>query len=156
MQRPQALRLVQRPQKHRPRHLVNREGRTRGLVRCEGWPRDLRHEGRCRDIGPGTSAIGKGGPGAWSDVKVGPETLDVKVGPDTSGIGLKGGDIGPGTSSIVKVGPWAWSDVKVGPETRDVKVGPETSDKDSLFSTCRPTAYGLLTCSVFGLFYLLM
>src|SRR6218665_2100186 len=80
-------------QRHWPRQLVNREGRPRGLVRCEGWPtdlrrkgwsRDLRHEGRCRDIGPGTSSIVKVGPGAWSDAKVGLETLDVKVGPETS------------------------------------------------------------------------
>ena len=48
------------------------------------WPRDLRPEGRCRDIGPGTSSIAKVGPGAWSDVNVGPETFDVKVGPETS------------------------------------------------------------------------
>src|SRR6218665_1979174 len=84
MQRPQALRLVQRPQKHRPRHLVNREGRTKGLVRCEGWPRDLRHEGRSRDIGPGTSSIMAVGSGPWTDVKVGPETSDMKVDPETS------------------------------------------------------------------------
>src|SRR6218665_438802 len=71
-------------QRHRPRHLVNLEGRPSGLVSCEGWSRDLGHEGRCRDIGPGTSSIVKVGPGAWSDVKVGPETRDVKVGPETS------------------------------------------------------------------------
>src|SRR6218665_3816885 len=117
-------------QRHRPMHLVNREGRTRRLVRSEGWPRDLRHEGRCRDlrhqgwsrdlrhegrcrdIGPGTSSIVKVGPGAWSDLNVCPETLDVKVGPETN-LGHEGRcrDIGTGTSSIVKVGPWAWSDV---------------------------------------------
>jgi len=33
------LKVVQR---HRPRHLVNREGRPMGLVRCEDWSRDLR------------------------------------------------------------------------------------------------------------------
>ena len=63
-----------------------------GLVRCEGWSRDLRregwsrdlgHEGQSRDIGPGTSSIVKVGPGAWSDVKVGPETRAVKVDPET-------------------------------------------------------------------------
>src|SRR6218665_3377159 len=96
MQRPQALRLVQRPQKHRPRHLVNREGRTKGLVRCEGWPRVLRregwsrylrHEGQCRDIGPGTSSILKVDPVPWSVVKVNLETSDMKVGAETSAQG---------------------------------------------------------------------
>src|SRR6218665_1450185 len=36
--------------RHRPRHLVNREGRPRGLVRCEGWSRDQIREGRSRDL----------------------------------------------------------------------------------------------------------
>src|SRR6218665_285316 len=80
-------------QRHRPRHFVNREGRPRGLVRCKGWSKDVRREGwsiylglegRCRDIGPGTSSIVKVGPWAWSDVKVGLETSDMKIGPDTS------------------------------------------------------------------------
>jgi len=44
----------------------------------------------------------KVGPGAWSDVKVGPETSDMKVDAETSGI-------------------------KVGPETSGMKVGAETS-----------------------------
>jgi len=55
------------------------------LVRCEGWSRDQRREGRSRDIGPGTSSLVKVGPWAWSDVKVGSETRDVKVGPETTG-----------------------------------------------------------------------
>ena len=106
--------------------------------------------------------IVKVGSGAWSDVKVGPETRDVKVGPETLDV-----KVGPETSGM-KVGaerhrprhlvnregrPKAWSDVKVGPETRDLNVGPETLDRDSLFCTC--TAYGLVTGSVFGLSYLL-
>src|SRR6218665_1621774 len=79
-------------QRHRPRHLVIREGRPRGLVRCEGWSRDLRregwsrdlgHEGHSTDIGPDTSSIVKVGPEAWSDVKVGPETRYLNVGPGT-------------------------------------------------------------------------
>src|SRR6218665_1361017 len=138
-------------QRHRPKHLVNREGRPRGLVRFEGWSRDLRregwsrdlrHEGRCRDIGPGTSSILKVDPVAWSVVKVDLETSDMKIDPETSAQALRQSlgsaqghegrcrETGPGTSSLVKVGPWAWSDVKVGPETRDVKIGPETSDKN--------------------------
>jgi len=60
---PQSWTLVQRPRQS--------WRSARGLVRCEDWPRDLRHEGRCRDIGPGNSSIVKVGPGIWSDVKVG-------------------------------------------------------------------------------------
>ena len=44
----------------------------------------------------------KVGPGAWSDVKVGPQTSDMKVDAETSGI-------------------------NVGLETSDMKVGAETS-----------------------------
>src|SRR6218665_2805821 len=65
-------------QRHRPMHLVNREGRTRGLVRCEGWPRDLRHEFRCRDIGPGSSSTLKVDPVAWSVVKIDLETSYIR------------------------------------------------------------------------------
>src|SRR6218665_2263938 len=71
-------------QRHQPRDLANREDRPKGLVRCESWGRDLRHEGQCREIGPGTSSIVKVGPGTSSIVKVGPETSDMKVSPDIS------------------------------------------------------------------------
>src|SRR6218665_3408185 len=113
------------------------------LVRCEGWSRDQRREGRSRDIGPGTSSLVKVGPWAWSDVKVGSETRGVKVGPETTARRLV--QRHRPRHLVNREGrPRAWSDVKVGPETRD---------RDSMFSTC--TAYGLVTCSVFGLSYLL-